>query len=156
MLMQSMKQHLASIAGATKISQHLVLLCQNPEAGGMLWVKSLLPTRQVSHKQVQVQQPGREGLMKVKDVGDTIRLSPSAEEVSRQVILNYLHENNTYVFVNAAAWMAWREGPQHLRVLRMLAEITVMPLYVIFEKPRGLGDIPKEQILQKVITKQMK
>lgn len=41
--------------------------------------------------------------MKVKDVGDTIRLSPSAEEISRQSILNYLNENNTFVFVNAAA-----------------------------------------------------
>lgn len=82
--------------------------------------------------------------MKVKDVGDTIRLSPSAEEVSRQGILNYLKENNTFLFVNAAAWMALREGPQHLRVLRRLAEITARPLYVIFEKSRGLGNIPKD------------
>lgn len=101
MLMQQIKQHLASIAGTIKISQQLMLLWQNPEAGWMLSLRedllaqSLQPTWQVSHKQVQVQQPGREGLMKVKDVGDTIRLSPSAEEVSRQGILNYLNENNT-------------------------------------------------------------
>lgn len=82
--------------------------------------------------------------MKVKDVGDTIRLSPSAEEVSKQGILNYLNENNTFVFVNAAAWMPLREGPQHLRVLRRLVESTARPLCVIFEKSRGLRDIPKD------------
>lgn len=81
--------------------------------------------------------------MKVKDVGDTIRLSPSAE-VSRQGILHYLNENNTFVFVNAAALMALRKGPQHLRVLRRLTEIIVRPLYEIFEKSRGLRDIPKD------------
>jgi len=50
--------------------------------------------------------------MKVEDVGDTIRLSPSAEEISRQGILNYLNQNNTFVFVGTAAKMAFREGPE--------------------------------------------
>lgn len=50
--------------------------------------------------------------MKVKGAGDTIRLSPSAEEISRQGILNNLNENTTFVFIGAAAKTAFREGPE--------------------------------------------
>lgn len=56
--------------------------------------------------------------MKVKGAGDTIRLSPSAEEISRQGILNYLNENNTFVFVGAVAKMAFREGPEQNKPAR--------------------------------------
>lgn len=50
--------------------------------------------------------------MKVKGAGDTIRLSHRAEEISKQGILNYLNENNTFVFAGAAAKMAFRKGPK--------------------------------------------
>lgn len=35
--------------------------------------------------------------MKVKGVGDTIRLSPSSDELSRRGIFNYLNESNIFV-----------------------------------------------------------
>lgn len=48
--------------------------------------------------------------MKVKGEEDTIRLSPRAGGLSRRGILNYSNENNTFVFVGAAAKTAFREG----------------------------------------------
>jgi len=37
--------------------------------------------------------------MKVKDVGDTIRLSTNSKEIPCQSILNYLNKNNAFVLL---------------------------------------------------------